>query len=109
MNIDNDLINSLERWYLSMCNDDWEHTYGIFISNIDNPGWCLKVELSGTNLEEVYFEDLMLQREDENDWIICKVENGTFIGYGGPKNLKELINTFLVWSERRAVGPISEA
>ncbi|HBU98859.1 MAG TPA: hypothetical protein DEF21_13285 [Thalassospira lucentensis] len=31
-----------------MRNDDWEHTYGIAIGNIDNPGWSLKVEFIGT-------------------------------------------------------------
>jgi hypothetical protein len=93
------LLKRLQDWYASMCNDDWEHTYGVFISNIDNPGWSLKVELKDTYLYDVKFEDMKVQRNDENDWVLCKVEDGNFQGYGGTCNLSELIETFLKWAE----------
>ena len=96
------MIKRLEDWYASMCNDDWEHTYGVFISNIDNPGWSLKVELTDTYLYDIPFEGLSMQREDEHDWIVCKVEKGSFQGYGGPGNLGELIGIFLDWAEKHA-------
>jgi hypothetical protein len=94
-----DLLAKLQHWYKDMCNDDWEHTYGVFISNIDNPGWSLKVELKDTYLFEVGFKKLHIQREDENDWITCNVKDGDFQGYGGTENLAELINVFLIWAE----------
>lgn len=50
-----DVIGELQKWYLSQCNDDWEHTYGIQISNLDNPGWNLEVDLTDTYLENVPF------------------------------------------------------
>ena len=50
MSLDPNLLERLPWWYTSMCNGDWEHTYGVFISNIDNPGWSLKVELKDTYL-----------------------------------------------------------
>jgi hypothetical protein len=28
-------------WYTKQCNGDWEHSYGIRIDTIDNPGWSL--------------------------------------------------------------------
>ena len=31
-------------WYLSQCNGDWEHAYGVKIDTLDNPGWTLEVE-----------------------------------------------------------------
>ncbi len=93
------IIKRLQNWYTLMCNDDWEHTYGIFISNIDNPGWSLKVELKDTYLYDVHFEEQKIQRENEHNWIICKVEEGNFQGYGGPENLGELIGIFLNWAE----------
>jgi hypothetical protein len=85
-----------------MCNNDWEHTYGVFISNIDNPGWTLKVELKDTYLYEIQFNELKIQRNDEDDWIICKVENGDFQGFGGLKNLGELLNIFLDWADENS-------
>lgn len=85
-----------------MCNGDWEHTYGIFISNIDNPGWSLKVELKDTYLYNAAFEEIKIQRSDEGDWILCKIEEGDFQGYGGPGNLSELIGIFLEWAENNA-------
>jgi hypothetical protein len=94
-----DLLAKIQSWYASMCNDDWEHTYGIFISNIDNPGWSLKVELKDTYLYDVEFKKVNVQREDENDWIICNVKDGDFQGYGGPGNLSELLRVFLDWAE----------
>lgn len=81
-----------------MCIGDWEHTYGITIETIDNPGWSLEVELADTPLYEKKFQDLKIQRDDEDDWVIVKVIDGNFIGYGGPQSLEELINIFLEWA-----------
>ena len=33
---------------------------------------------------DVDFIDLKIQRTDENDWILYKIEKGNFQGYGGP-------------------------
>lgn len=102
MSLESNTLERLQQWYASMCNDDWEHTYGVFISNIDNPGWSLKVELKDTYLHDVEFKELKIQRTDENDWILCKVEKGNFQGYGGPFNLGELIGVFLNRAEDNA-------
>ena len=96
------LLGRLQAWYASMCNDDWEHTYGVFISNIDNPGWSLKVELKDTYLYDVAFKEIKIQRSDEDDWVLCKIIDGDFQGYGGPENLGELIGIFLKWAENSA-------
>lgn len=32
-------VSALERWYASQCDDNWEHSYGIRIDTLDNPGW----------------------------------------------------------------------
>jgi len=44
-------ISELEKWYLSQCNEDREHTYGIEIGTLDNLGWFLKVDLTDTDVE----------------------------------------------------------
>jgi hypothetical protein len=40
----------LMQWYLDECNDDWEHSYGVKIDTLDNPGWTLKIDLRETDL-----------------------------------------------------------
>ncbi|MCP4491890.1 MAG: rhodanese-related sulfurtransferase [Gammaproteobacteria bacterium] len=103
--MENKLLERLQNWYSSMCNGDWEHTYGVFISNIDNPGWSLKIELIDTYLYNKTFDEVKIQRE-EDDWLLCKVQDGNFQGYGGPGNLSELIHVFLNWAGEEAIpGP----
>lgn len=104
MSTDSKIIKRLGNWYASMCNDDWEHTYGVSIGNIDNPGWFLKVELQDTYLYEEYFAEIIIQREDEDDWVNCKVVEGMFQGFGGPINLEELLCIFLDWAEKNDIN-----
>jgi len=93
------LLSRLQNWYLSQCNGDWEHLYGIKIDNIDNPGWTLEIDLLETSLVEKEFADVNIQRANENDWVQCKIASNKFDGACGPKNLSEMIRIFLNWAE----------
>ena len=95
-----DTLDSLQEWYVSMCNGDWEHTYGITIETLDNPGWAITIELTDTPLYSRSFDTIKIQREDENDWILCRIENGVFKGDCGPRNLKGILQTFLMWAKK---------
>lgn len=102
-----DSIQELEQWYLSQCNDDWEHTYGIEIGTLDNPGWELRVDLSDTDLEDKDFQEYSYGVGDEagnsgDDWLVTKLEEGKFVGFGGPKKLGEIIKIFLGWAHSDA-------
>jgi hypothetical protein len=44
-----DTINWLQDWYKQNCDGDWEHSYGINIYTVDNPGWSVNIELTDTN------------------------------------------------------------
>lgn len=96
-------IEELQRWYLTQCDEDWEHSFGIEITTMDNPGWCLKVDLEDTILEWESFTAVSYGDGDDEspDWLDCKVEKMKFVGYGGPRKLSELINTFLDWAKSR--------
>ncbi|MGN0920934.1 MAG: immunity 53 family protein [Cellvibrio sp.] len=96
---DLNLLTRLQQWYLSMCNGDWEHTYGVSITNIDNPGWALTVELADTYLYGVEFQTVEIQREEDDDWVFCRVKDGEFDACGGPQNLNEMLAIFLNWAE----------
>ncbi len=97
-------LAKLQEWYLSQCDDDWEHTYQVRIETLDNPGWHLVIDLTDTNLSDKQFSPQSLGMGDEamtsgNEWFHCVVENNKFVGAGGPRKLEEIIGIFLAWAE----------
>ncbi|MEZ6009903.1 MAG: immunity 53 family protein [Planctomycetota bacterium] len=94
-----ELLAALEDWYRSNCDGDWEHSYGLRIQTLDNPGWCVDVDLLGTALEGQDFASVHVERT-EQDWLHCRVEKGVFRGAGGPRNLREILEQFIRWSAR---------
>jgi hypothetical protein len=93
-----DTMTWLQGWYLSQCDGDWEHTHGIEIGNIDNPGWRVAIGLADTALQSRLFAAAREMRT-EQDWIDCRVEGGVFKGFGGPLNLEEILGVFRRWVE----------
>ena len=43
-----DVLGQFQAWYLERCNDEWEHSYGVNITTLDNPGWTVDVDLADT-------------------------------------------------------------
>ncbi|WP_369943675.1 immunity 53 family protein [Xanthomonas medicagonis] len=98
-----DSIALLQQWYLQQCNGDWEHSWGVRIETLDNPGWKLEINLTGTSLEGRHFTPvhygLFEQAETSgNEWISCKVEHNRFSAAGGPLKLDEIVDVFLRWA-----------
>jgi len=98
------MLEELENWYRAQCNGDWEHSYGVEISTLDNPGWIVKINLADTDLERRPFRELSYgtgvdSKPIDEDWLVCKVENNIFHGAGGPSKLRELIRVFLDWAQ----------
>ena len=95
-------MNELQRiqaWYSSQCNGDWEHTYGVRIETLDNPGWMVSIDITETVLEKKHFEPISRDSLDGTDWIDCKAVSGKFVAAGGAVNLTELLEVFLEWAE----------
>lgn len=88
----------IQEYYASLCDGEWEQSYGINIETLDNPGWCATFDLFETALEEHTFETVAIQRSDA-DWIHCSVKDHQFVGAGGPKNLEEILSMFRRWVE----------
>ena len=91
-------LEGLQRWYRSQCDGDWEHGAGVEIATLDNPGWTIRVSLSGTTLESRPFERIKSERTDE-DWLHAWVEDDVWNAAAGPMNLSEALDTFLVWAD----------
>ncbi len=71
-------LDWLTGWYEQQCNGDWEHSYGVTIDTLDNPGWRLKIDLTGTPLNGRTMECLTQNREHKTDWWTCWTENNQF-------------------------------
>jgi hypothetical protein len=53
-----EVLKWLENLYSSNCDGDWEHSYGIRIETLDNPGWAIRINLEDTVLEHKSFENV---------------------------------------------------
>lgn len=89
-----DVLVLLQRWYSEQCDGDWEHSYGVRIDTLDNPGWILTVDLDETELSGLNIERVVVDRSD-TDWVQYEASGGRFVACGGPFNLSELILQFL--------------
>lgn len=92
-----DPADQVARWYASQCDGDWEHSFGISIETLDNPGWSLRVDLRRTELEDRSLAREEIHRADD-DWMVCWIENGQYRAACGPLNLAEALAAFLAWT-----------
>jgi Immunity protein 53 len=86
-------LSRLQDWYVSECNGDWEHSCGITIETLDNPGWLLSVDLTDTSLESASLAPTKSNISD-SDWTRVEITEGRFKGTGGATNLEQLIELF---------------
>ncbi|WP_236900377.1 immunity 53 family protein [Clostridium pasteurianum] len=90
------ILKWIGNWYAENCDGDWEHSYGVNISNLDNPGWMVNIDLTNTKLENLKFDTIDISRSD-TDWVYCNVIDEVFQGNGGANNLEEILNIFREW------------
>ncbi|WP_018388067.1 immunity 53 family protein [Ancylobacter sp. FA202] len=89
-----DVFDWLTCWYQAQCDGDWEHSYGVRIDTLDNPGWTLTVDLSGTDCDGRTLDRIQHNYEHPTDWWTCWTEDNSFRGAGGPLHLRSLLETF---------------
>jgi hypothetical protein len=90
-------LEYLVAWYAEHCNGDWEHSFGIELVTIDNPGWHLKVDLVETGLEGRVTPRERIGRSD-HDWLTVQSDGSVFEAFGGSSNLRELLERFRSFS-----------
>jgi len=99
------VLDDIQDWFEAQCNGDWEHTFGIKIENMDDPGWYVEFDLRDTILEDQSFEvlqdgwDSIESQPCAESWIICKVENEKFVGMGDVRRLEQILRVFLQWAK----------
>jgi hypothetical protein len=99
-----DLVKQLEAWYAAQCNGDWEHSYGVRIDTLDNPGWTVSIDLASTPLARRSFPELR-DVDPERDWVHCFVKDGRFEGRCGPNMLNRVLEVFLMWTAAAKEAP----
>jgi hypothetical protein len=98
----------LMRWYAAKSNGDWEHSYGVTIVTLDNPGWRVSIDLCGTGLEGQSFKAVSFNAEASGEgghahWHDCRVQDLKFIGAGGSFDLRRIVSVFREWVEQTTV------
>jgi hypothetical protein len=99
------MVSTLQRlmhWYQSNCDGDWEHTYGVEIATLDNPGWRLKIDLKDTSLQHVPFETHEDRFGDKTEWLRCWKEDLSFQAACGSFRLEDALVVFLSCAEGQA-------
>jgi hypothetical protein len=95
--VSRDVLAELQAWYLEQCNDDWEHSHGVTIDTLDNPGWTVDVDLADTPLSSRPY-DRAETRRTEDDWLVSWREEARWRAACGPLNLAEALAAFLDWA-----------
>ena len=97
----------LQEWYFARCNGDWEHSEGVSIETLDNPGWKLAISLADTDLEGLSVERVLIERS-EHDWVAYETKDGKFVGACGPLCLNELVAVFKrYWDASTPDAPVA--
>ena len=101
----NSAFSQLQEWYISHCNGEWEHFYGVNITTLDNPGWRLLIDLQETELADVPFAEQRENISDDSngdnldlDWSVCTKQESQFSGHCGPRQLEHIMFIFLNWA-----------
>lgn len=92
-------INNLEwldGWYQRQCNGEWEHRQGVQLEALEQRGWQLTIQLTGTSAENARPQKLRLDTTT-GDWIACSISPERFEGAGDLKKLEQIIGVFRQW------------
>ena len=96
MAIQRDNLEWLEDWYQTQCDGDWEHSRGMHLEPLTDPGWSLVINLAGTTAANARPQRLHLDTTG-GEWINCSISADQFQGSGDPQKLEQIIGIFRQW------------
>jgi Immunity protein 53 len=91
-----DNLEWLDRWYQRQCNGEWEHSRGVRLESLTDPGWQLTIDLAGTTAANAAPQRLQLDTLC-GEWITCSIVEDRFQGSGDPRKLEQIIGVFRQW------------
>lgn len=98
-----EVLSELQRWYGSQCDGTWEHTSGVRIDTLDNPGWSVTIDLARATVRPAAGQ-VIREARDAADWYECSTTAEAFAGAGGPHNLEDILRVFLTWVDDARTG-----
>jgi hypothetical protein len=91
----------LQRWFADACDGEWERTRGVHVDQLDNPGWTLKIDLTGTRWAGRTTARQLVER-DEHSWLGIKSTRDVYEAVCGPLDLVWAIDSFREWLDSGA-------
>ena len=88
-----EIIDWIQDWFKGNCDGDWEHTDGIQITTLENPGWDVEIDISNTSIAKIEIP-WILNENSKQDWYGVKIENEKFNASGDAGKLKFLLGLF---------------
>lgn len=92
-----EILKWLETWYSEHCDGDWEHSFGIKIDTIDNPGWSIEIDLNETEYADRQL-DYKLKEISADNWYGIKIE--IYKAVCDPSKLESMLLEFKKWTEK---------
>lgn len=84
-------VSWLQDWYSRQCDGEWEHSKGIKIDTLDNPGWKVEIDLSKYGA----IKNAVVRDERNSDqWLFCEVREAVFEAFGAPNRLNAILDAF---------------
>ena len=91
-------LEALQEWYARACDGDWEHSFGIKIDTLDNPGWIVSIDIRETPIEGRICD--LDQEFDEEEWLHVTCDGKVFRAACGPRSLDRGIGAFLQFADQ---------
>ena len=88
-----EILEWIQNYFKNNSDGDWEHSSGIQITTLDNPGWDVEIDISNTSLANFKL-DWILNENGKQDWYGVKIENQKFNASGDAGKLKFLLGLF---------------
>ena len=92
----NKMLKWLMNWFHSNCGDGWESDHGVDIKTLENPGWCVVIDLACTSVSSSNFTEIRIDNGD-NDWLFCCKRDDQFYGAGDTSKLEVILVIFKEW------------
>lgn len=93
-----DNLEWLDGWYQRQCNGEWEHSKGVQLESLEQRGWQLTINLTGTSAENAEPQRVSFGSSC-GEWIACSISPDRFEGSGDPRRLEQIIGIFRRWVE----------
>ena len=99
-----DAFDRFQQWYAAQCQKGKSEAPAISMTSLDNPGWSLNIELTGTELAGGKMEPIDFDNGDY-DWLICNIyrknDEVSFSGVGDPSKLVVMLDQFVALALKR--------